>query len=480
MKILSRGANTMKSRLRKLSIISLTVLIVLIINGIPATGAEDTIKKMNESLIKITRKAMPMVVNISAVKAVQKTKIIIPFSPQPQPFDHPFQPPQKPQAAGSGVIVDKKGYIITNNHVIRDARAIKVTLSDKREFSCAVVGTDPATDIAVIKITGNVPDDLPVIKMGNSDEISVGEIVIAIGNPFGFTHTVTMGIISATGRQDIGLVNYENYIQTDAAINPGNSGGALININGEMIGMNTAIYSKSGGYMGIGFSIPSNMLRQIVDELIKSGKVVRGWLGVYIQKVTKELADSFKLGSDAGALVSDIMKDSPAYGSGIKTGDIITAVDGTAIVDVNHLRKIVAVKKPGTDVTITIFRNGNTMDISMKVGTLPEGPVNIRKEVPGKEDTLGLIIKDIDEETAYRFKIIDKQGVVIISIRVNSPAYNSGLMLGDVVKEIERKPIDSVRSYLDAITESKDKPSILFLVKRAGTNRFMVIEKVQK
>lgn len=440
-------------------------------------GKNDSLlKKYNESIIAITKKAIPMVVNIAATKAARQNEIHEYDMDGNQTRKFPFKAPVEPKAMGSGVIIDRKGYIITNHHVVKDAKTIKITLADRREFNCSVIGADPATDIAVIKIDGAVPADLPVMRMADSDRLEVGELVIAIGNPFGFSHTVTTGIISATGRQSVGLADYENFIQTDAAINPGNSGGALIDINGRLIGINTAIFSKSGGYMGIGFAIPSNLIQEVVKQLIASGSVVRGWLGVYIQDVTKDIAEAFKYAGEGGALVSDIIKDSPATGSGIRKGDIITKVDGTNVKDVNHLRRMVSLKKPGAAVKLTVFRDGKSAELAMTVGTLPDKPLAPPADMREKEDQLGVVVKDIDEELAYKYRTADRSGVIITQIKEDSPAARAGLKAGDVLKEIDRMPVDTVKTYNDIVGNLMGKKKLLLLITRGGTHKFVVVD----
>ncbi|TAL30173.1 MAG: Do family serine endopeptidase [Spirochaetes bacterium] len=450
---------------------------------IPASAADkndQALKKFNDQIIEITKKAVPMVVNISALKEAPHNDVYEYDNQGRQEKKFPFKPPVEPRASGSGVIVDKRGYIITNYHVIKDTRAIKITLSDRREFPCSVMGTDPATDIAIIKIDGAVPADLPVIQLGDSDKLEVGEVVIAIGNPFGFTHTVTMGIVSATGRQSVGLADYENFIQTDAAINPGNSGGALINIDGNLVGINTAIFSKTGGYMGIGFAIPTSMIKEILSELITKGKVVRGWLGVFIQDVTKDMADSFKYKGEGGALVSDIMKGAPAEGSGIRKGDIITSVDGIKIRDINHLRRLIAGKKPGATVKLSVYRDAKDQAVNLTVGTLPDKTPVAESESQENGDEIGITVREIDEDLAYKFRSTEKRGVMITQVKRGSPADRAGLIAGDIIKEIERAPIDTAKSYADAVETLKEKKKLLFLISRGGTHKFIVIEKEEK
>ncbi len=442
----------------------------------PPEIKENFLKKYNESVIPVIRRSMPMVVNISAIKEMPKNQVHE-YDMFGNPLNKfPFKNQIEPKALGSGVIIDRRGYIVTNHHVIKDTRSIKITLSDRREFSCSVLGADPATDIAVIKIDDKVPADLPVIEMADSEKLEVGELVIAIGNPFGFSHTVTTGIVSATGRQSVGLADYEYFIQTDAAINPGNSGGALINIDGKLVGINTAIFSKSGGYMGIGFAIPANMVREVVSDLISGGKVTRGWLGVYIQDVTKDIAEAFKYGGTGGALVADIMKESPAEGSGLQKGDIITMIDGVTIIDVNHLRRVVAVRKPGSKVKIAVFRGGKAAPLEMTIGTMPVTPPVADRDVRDREDMLGMVVKDIDEDLAYKYRSPDRSGVIVTQVKPGSPSMRAGIAPGDVVKEIERGPIDSVNTYNKAVGALKGRTKVLLLINRAGTHKFLILD----
>jgi serine protease Do len=474
---------------------SLMLCASLALTGVPGRGAapaavkkapkakkqarvmkEGLLADYNRSLIAVTKKCVPMVVNISAEKPARKAQVHD-YDMHGTPLNRfPYRPPAEPRAMGSGVIVDKKGYIMTNLHVVRDAKAIKVTLWDRREFGCSILGSDPATDIAVIKIDKAVPADLPVIQMADSDKLEVGELVIAIGNPFGFSHTVTTGIVSATGRQSVGLADYENFIQTDAAINPGNSGGALINIEGELVGINTAIFSRSGGNMGIGFAIPSNMVREVMGELIAKGKVTRGWLGVYIQEVTRDIAELFKYEETGGALVSDIIKGSPAEKSAVRKGDIIVSIDGVEIKDVNHLRRVTSLKKPGVTAKLAVFREGKMLEIPMEIGLMPDKPPVMAALPMQREDPLGVSVKDIDEEVAYRYKLADRMGVAVTQVRPESPAERAGLMPGDVIKEVERSTVDSVKAYGELVGDLKGKRKVLLLIARGGSHRFMVVE----
>src|SRR4030065_2270851 len=330
--------------------------------------AVDILSKTNNAMVEVVAAVKPSVVNISSTKTIKQQGMRSPFSKDPflkRFFNDEFKFFETPReykqsGLGSGVIVDKDGYILTNNHVVKDADEIKVKLSDEREFNGKVIGVDPKTDLAVIKIDSN---HLPVIKVGDSDKLHVGETIIAIGNPFGLSHTVTSGIVSATGRANVGIADYEDFIQTDAAINPGNSGGALVNIRGELVGINTAIFSTTGGYQGIGFAIPSSMAKVVMESLIKKGKVIRGWLGVTIQPLNPDLVKQFNLGDKKGALIGDVVEDSPAEKAGIERGDVIVEFDGKKVDDATNLRNMVANTLPNKEVMITIIRDGKPITV---------------------------------------------------------------------------------------------------------------------
>ena len=331
------------------------------------------------AFVEVTKATKPAVVNISTTKVVRfRGAPYSPFFNDPffrrffgDDFFREFRAPreQREQSLGSGVIVSQDGYIVTNNHVVEGASEIRVLVGDQREFKGRVVATDPRTDVAVVKIAGH---GLPTIPWGDSDRLQVGEWTLAIGNPFGLNQTVTAGIISATGRANVGIADYEDFIQTDAAINPGNSGGALVNVRGELIGINTAIFSRSGGYMGIGFAIPSNMVREVMEDLIKRGKVTRGWLGVHIQLLAPDLAKKFGLKEAHGVLVGEVSGGSPAAKAGMNRGDVILELAGKRVEDPEHLRNEVARTEPGKRIPVKIWRGSKEMILQVEIEELPK------------------------------------------------------------------------------------------------------------
>lgn len=378
------------------------------------------------------------------------------------------------QGLGSGIIIDSdKGYIITNNHVVADADELKITLGDKREFTGKVIGTDPQTDIAIVKIDGN---NLPAAELGDSDTIRVGQWAIAIGSPFGLTQTVSVGVISATGRANVGVAQYEDMIQTDAAINPGNSGGPLVNIRGEVIGINTAIFTRTGGYQGIGFAIPVNMVKIIMKELIEKGKVTRGWLGVVIQDITPDLAKSFNVNVTEGVLVSEIQENSPAKEAGFERGDIVIEYDGKPIRDVNHLRNIVAQTGAGKKVKVKVLRDGKEKELTVKIGEQPAELFALTPGVQPSEKELGMTVQNLTKELAKSLGIEDETGVIVSGVQPGSPAAISDIKEGDLIKEVNRKKINDVTDFKKALSEADKEKGILMLVKRGDFSRYVIVK----
>jgi serine protease Do len=379
---------------------------------------------------------------------------------------------------GSGVIVTKDGYILTNNHVVDEAENIRVALNDGREFTAKVIGHDPKTDIAVVKIDAH---DLPYMTLADSDKIEVGDLALAIGNPFGVGQTVTMGMVSAKGRGNVGVgTDYEDFIQTDAAINPGNSGGALVDAEGRLIGINTAILSRSGGSQGIGFAVPINMARSVMESLVTEGRVVRGYLGVLIQDINPDLAKEFNLSQDHGALVSDVTPKSPAEKAGLKSGDVILDFNGKPVTDSRHLKLQVAETTPNTTVPVKVLRDGKEKTIELTVKELPgsEKLAKADKEEDTSSDTLnGVTVSDIDATAKRQLDLPNNvKGAVITNVDQDSAAYEAGLRPGDVIEEINRKPVQSADDAVKLTENVKSKKTLLKVWSKGGS-RYLVVNE---
>jgi serine protease Do len=430
----------------------------------------------------VVKSALPAVVNISSSRMVKTKASADPFMNDPffrQFFGNQFGQSEVPReqmekSLGSGVIISPDGYILTNNHVIDGATDIKVFLPDKRELKGTVIGRDPKTDIAVVKINAT---GLPSVTLGDSSKLQIGDYVFAIGDPFGIGETVTNGIVSATGRGGLDIENYEDFIQTDAPINPGNSGGALINARGELVGINTAILSSAGGNEGIGFAIPVNMARYVMEQIMKSGKVVRGWLGISVQDVTPALAKAFDVAQPKGALVGDVDPKGPSAGAGLKRGDVIVDLDGKPVAGPNQLRLHIAEMAPGTVAHLKLMRNDLQKDVSVKLGELP-GTTTERAEsqssTPGP--LAGVQVEKLTPDIAQEVKVpADTKGVVVDSVRSDSAASDAGLQRGDVIEEVNRKPVPDARDYESAVRQAGNQ-AIVLLVNRGGTTQFVVVE----
>jgi serine protease Do len=452
---------------------------------LPYTGTPTVPRQILETgraFSEIVNAVSPSVVNISTTKVVRRDTGPIfedPFFDFLSPF-HDFGMPKKwkERSLGSGVIVSSDGYIITNNHVVEKSEEIKVTLLDKRMLKGRLIGADPKTDIAIIKIDAN---NLPVLSWGDTDKLQVGEFVLAIGSPYGLSNTVTMGIISAVGRANVGIADYEDFIQTDAAINPGNSGGPLVNIKGELIGINTAIFSRTGGYQGIGFAVPSNMVRLVMDQLIQKGKVTRGWIGVTIQELTPELAQEFGLKKSKGALVSDVVKDSPAARSGIIRGDILVEFNGKEVKDVSSLRNMVAQSKAGSEITLKILRTGKEFTVKVSIIELPREVAEVLPErLPDDADArvlTGLTVMNLTKEIVRQLGFNkDEKGVVVIKVDPGSPADEAEIKKGDIIKEINKKEIDNLEDFNRITNNIKRNESLLLFVNRSGKKFYVILK----
>lgn len=431
-------------------------------------------------LTVLVKEVSPSVVNISTTTVVKgmnpNDRFMGPFREffGEDFFDKFFgDAPQrefKQRSLGSGFIIDKEGYILTNNHVVEKASAVKVRLKDGKEHDAKIVGRDSKTDIAVIKIT--TKNGLSVATLGDSDKLEVGEWVLAVGNPFGLEHTVTAGIVSAKGRV-IGQGPYDDFIQTDASINPGNSGGPLFNLRGEVVGINTAIVS---GGQGIGFAIPINLAKSLLPQLENKGKVVRGWLGVVIQKVTPELAKSFNLKESEGALVSDVMEDSPAAKADIHRGDVIVSFDGQRIKEMEQLPKLVAATEVGKKAKLGLIRDGKNLEIEVVVGELKDER-KAAGETPETEKNHGLVVQNITPEIARHLNLKDQKGVIVTDIQPGSSAENADLRAGDIIVEINKKPIRSVVDFKELMKKASLKDGIIMLVKRGNVTFYGVMKE---
>jgi len=374
---------------------------------------------------------------------------------------------------GSGVIVSPDGFVITNNHVVDGAGELTVTLPDKREFKGKVVGTDPKTDLAVVKIEAH---NLPYANWGDSSKLQVGEYVLAIGNPFGLNSTVTLGIVSALGRGRMGITQYEDFIQTDAAINPGNSGGALVNTNGELVGINTAIISQSGGYQGVGFAVPVSMARPVFDSLVKNGKVVRGFLGIGIQDLNQDLAKSFGLKETKGALVSNVAEESPAEKAGIKQGDVIVGYQKAPIDDAATLQKAVTRTPVGTKALVKVIRDGHEQELTATIGEQTETKQVARAESGSESALAGVEVQSLNPQMARELGLHGNvHGVVVVNVEPDSQADRVGLEQGDVIREINRHPVKSVKDYEHLVSGLKKDQNALLLINRRGASLFLTV-----
>lgn len=458
-------------------------LATAVLMAAPAYAQKGAIQ---DSYAAVVKKALPAVVNISTSRIVRTPRggelPQLPdffdffgfgrpgreFGPAPAPRE------RRAQSLGSGVVVSADGYILTNNHVVEEATDITVAFNDRREFTAKLIGGDPLSDIALLKIEGTGFATLP---MGNSDSIEVGDICLAIGNPFGLQSTVTMGIISAKGRGGLGIEAYEDFIQTDAAVNPGNSGGAMINTRGELIGINTAILSGSGGNQGIGFAIPINMAKDIMGQLRDTGKVSRGYMGAEIQDLTPELAKAFNLSSTNGVAVTKVEPDSPAEQAGLQTGDVVVSVNGTAVKTVNELRLRISGTKPGETVKLSVQRDGKPLTLAVTLKQLPSQRGGEESGPGGGEPSAleGLSVDELTPQIAQQLGLSPEvKGVVVTSVDPSSDAAASGLARGDVIQSVNRRPVTSVAEFRKLFGSTGGQPVVL-LVNRRGATRFVVV-----
>jgi serine protease Do len=464
-------------------IVGIAAVVLVMVSSVRADVG--ILEKTGNAFAQIAKEALPAVVFID----VENTVEVPQYGYRYHPFDGDFGQgrrggiavpeelePRKysQQGQGSGFIISKDGYILTNNHMVDEADHINVTLGDGRKFEAKLVGTDPKTEVALIKIEDGA--DLPFLALGDSDALQVGEWVLAAGNPFGLSQTITAGIVSAKGRDETGIAEYGNFIQTDAAINPGNSGGPLLNIRGEAVGINTAIYTRTGGYMGIGFAIPINLAVQIKDQLITHGKVQRSVLGVYIQEVDEDLAKSFGLEESGGILISHVMEDSAAEAAGLQGGDIIVEMDGQKVGKVGAFRNRVAATPPNSKVKLRIFRDGKFKNMPVITQALEGDGSEEPATEPAMYEKMGISIENLDKETASQLGYADEKGVVITEVEQGGTAWRAGLQPGLIVVSVNRQPVGNVREFKKALENAGDGGKVLLLVKDGRSSRFIVVK----
>jgi serine protease Do len=446
------------------------------------------LRQMGKAFASIAEKASPAVVGIKADKVYTQQQSGMPYWFFEDPFGNdmferffgrPGPRQQQPQqrkvvqpVQGSGFIVSDDGYILTNNHLVGDAENIRVQLSDNKEFKAKVIGADADSDVALVKIDAN---DLPHLELADSDALEVGEWVLAIGNPFGLSHTVTAGIVSAKGRSGVGISTYEDFIQTDAAINPGNSGGPLLNLDGKVVGINTAIISRSGGNMGIGLAIPINMAKTVYKQLIAKGKVVRGYLGLSLQDLTPELAQNFGMSESKGAVVTKVLEDSPAEKAGMKFEDVITELDGKALEDSKDLMNRVAELSPGTKVNLTVVRQGKKETVAVELGERPSSD-EMNEQGQATIYDLGFDVKDLTDELADRLGYEDITGVVVVEVRRDSEAYRKGIEPGMVIMKVGHVDVTNTKEYNREIRKLKKGDTVVLLVTDGQQRRFITLE----
>lgn len=494
-------SNSKRSTVKSITFMMTSLVIALVLtNPILAQPSAKAAKELSSAFSAASKTAMPAVVSIKVEKAVDAGPVAFgtPFG-----YNDPFGlfdddllrkffgdrlPPQQQQpqqqaprkyyerGQGSGFIISKDGYILTNNHVVGDVDKITVELQDGRKFENAkLIGTDPDSEVALIKIDG---DDFPVLPMGDSDKIEIGDWVIAIGNPFGLNETVTVGVISAVGRSNVHIAQYEDFIQTDAAINPGNSGGPLINLDGRVIGINTAIFSQSGGYMGIGFAIPINMARNIEQQLKSHGKVTRGYLGIYGQDITSEMAKLLQLKDNQGVIVASVEPGSPAGKAGLKSHDVLLEMSGKKIESYDSFRNEVAMLKPDSRITFLVSRDGKTTEITVTLAERPTEVAGGSTQSKGRQQSqaaLGIEVQTLTKDLAERFGYALGEGVIVARVAPASPAADVGIQPGDLIQSVNRQSVGSVDEFEKAVNRSKDG-KVLLLIKRGEYSQFVVVQ----
>jgi len=482
-----------------MQVLRLAQFILLLVFITPPTFANDddgveNLRETGKAFASVANKVSPSVVYIQVEGRGPQGNFSSPFGEQfpfgedffrrffgqPFPGTPPGEGQQQPriQGQGSGFVfaaekglLSNKTWILTNHHVVENAENITVKFQDGREFDAEIKGTDPKSDIAVLEIEAG---DLPALEWGDSTQLDVGEWVVAMGNPFGLSHTLTVGVVSAKGRTSVGISDYEDFIQTDAAINPGNSGGPLVNLEGKVVGVNTAIFSRSGGYMGIGFAIPSQLARHIANALIETGKVVRGYLGIVIQPLTKDLAESFGIDVSSGILVAQVEDDTPADEAGFRQGDVIVEYEGKEVNDVGDFRNRISLTEPGASRDITVIRDGERRTLKVTIGTLDDS----RLLAAGGADTseeLGLVVQNLTPDLAQQFDAEAGEGVVVTDVKPGSVAVMAGIRTGTIILQVDRQPVTNPAEFRRAVKNSSDDNRVLLLVNQGEMQRYVVL-----
>ncbi len=459
--------NTTKFRLFYALVVPIAFLMTF---GTLTAVSAPSMTEFEQTIVNVADDISPSVVSVEVEKNLQQDQpqgFQFPFGQEfferffgePQPRNNQF----RRRGGGSGFIVSKQGHIVTNHHVVKEADEVTVTLADDREFQAEVIGGDPRTDVGVIKIDAS---NLEPLKFGNSEDLKVGQWVLAMGNPVGFSQTLTTGVVSAKGRSTVGITDVEDFIQTDAAINPGNSGGPLIDLNGKVVGINTAIVSHTGGYMGIGFAIPIDMAEKVYNQILKHGNVKHGYLGIVIRSLTKDLAQAFGINTTDGILISEVADNSPASKAGLKNGDVIVRFDGERVEEIGAFRNKVAFLKPGSTYDITVIRDRQRKTLSVVIGKYPETKTAISAKEQ-KDQTfrqLAFTVQNLTPELAERLGYEVEKGVVVSQVKPRSDAFEAGIRPGLMIKEVNQQPVKNVNQFHNAIQQApKGKPILLYV-----------------
>ncbi|HPD47598.1 MAG TPA: DegQ family serine endoprotease [Anaerohalosphaeraceae bacterium] len=474
----------MNTRIRSRAAIALLSIVTIVWTVAPAVADDGiaTLRETSKAFTEVAKNAIPAVVSVRVEKTITEQGSTYFYSPfDDEFFERFFGPRYRPRVEprkrqqvgqGSGFIISEDGYILTNNHVVGEADKIVVTLRDGKEHQAKLVGTDPGSDVALIKIDA---EKLPTIELGDSDALEIGEWVIAVGSPFGLQATVTVGVVSAKSR-GVGITQYEDFIQTDAAINPGNSGGPLLNVDGKAVGINTAIFSQSGGYMGIGFAIPVNMAKSILNQLKETGKVTRGYLGIIMhpEKISSDLAEAFGLKSTNGVLITEVVPDSPAEKAGLERRDVIIKMNDQNVEDWQSFRNAIAMLKPGTRIDLTVVRDGKQKKATVEIGALDESELAMGG-ASSRVNKLGVQVQELTEELAQRFGYGRAKGVIVTEVAQDSPADRAGITPGILIMSVNRRDVTTVEEFNKAVEEFGKTGKLVLLVRNERFAQYVVV-----